>query len=772
MSRLTGVLFKSTLAFILFTTTWFISLGQVPKAWGAGTQNGSLDRLESVLRPIVKAAAEDGIELSVGIQDLSGTYGGGKVQVGSSDVYYAASTIKIAIVTALMQDIEAGKYALEQTIQVQPEQVVGGAGSLKDGKFPLDITIESLARLMITQSDNTATNALIDLLGFERINAFIEKQGFETMQLGRKMMTPAKSPAADNYVDGEELLTLLERIYAGEILTAKSRDQILAWMKAQEVKTKFGAALPGKPIAHKTGELGDVSHDIGYFLVPGREAAVTVLTKVTKPEDAGKAQELGNPVVQRAAKAVYNFLMDTPAPAEAVSADTWPALLLAVNPIIREAEDKGIRVSVGLKDLSGKPGDRELLLGSRQSYMPASTIKMALVSALMKEVDAGKLTLEETVKVEKEDVVGGTGSLQKETFPQDVTIERLAKLMITQSDNTATNVLIDVVGLDEVQNLMDELGLDVMHLGRKMFAAAPTPEQDNYIDAEDLVHLLAYIHSGSFLSDNSRDQIIDWMKAQEVDTKFGAALPDAPIAHKTGENANVTHDAGYFLVPGREIAISVLTEVTTTSSFDEAQAIGNPVVQEIAKAVYETLESEMTFTDVPEDYWAAPYIEGAVAASLVNGSSETTFAPERPISRAEAASMLARSLRLKPGLASPPFHDIPADRWYAADVAAAYASGIVSGRSESVFDPYSPVSRAELAAMMTRAYEYVHGPLPGYDDGLSFQDASEIPDWSRESILKAVQLDFVNGYSDDTFRPDSVASRAETLKMIVRLLSK
>ena len=293
-----------------------------------------------------------------------------------------------------------------------------------------------------------------------------------------------------------------------------------------------------------------MSHDIGYFLVPGREVAVTVLTKVTKPEDAGKAQELGNPVVQRAAKAVYNFLLDTPA--ESVSADAWPALSLVVNPIIQEAEEKGFRVSVGLKDLSGKPDDRELLLGSRQSYMPASTIKMALVSALMKEVDAGRLTLEQKVKVEQEDVVGGTGSLQKENFPQDVTIERLARLMITQSDNTATNVLIDVVGLNKVQALMDELGLDVMHLGRKMFAAAPTPEQDNYINAEDLVHLLASIHSGEFLSDNSRDQIIDWMKAQEVDTKFGAALPDAPIAHKTGENANVTHDAGYFLLPGRK----------------------------------------------------------------------------------------------------------------------------------------------------------------------------------------------------------------------------
>ena len=51
----------------------------------------------------------------------------------------------MAIVIALMQDIEAGKYALEQTVQVKPEQVVGGAGSLKDGKFPQEITIERLA---------------------------------------------------------------------------------------------------------------------------------------------------------------------------------------------------------------------------------------------------------------------------------------------------------------------------------------------------------------------------------------------------------------------------------------------------------------------------------------------------------------------------------------------------------------------------------------------------------------------------------------------------
>ncbi|KAA9004125.1 serine hydrolase [Paenibacillus spiritus] len=203
-----------------------------------------------------------------------------------------------------------------------------------------------------------------------------------------------------------------------------------------------------------------------------------------------------------------------------------------VQPIIDKAWKDGIRVSVGMEDLSGSYADDGIVLGKDDTYKPASTIKMALVSALMQQVDNGTLKLSDTVTVEPADVVGGTGSLQKESFPKEVTLERLARLMITQSDNTATNVLIDVVGLDKVQALMDKLGLKVMHLGRKMFASAPTPEQDNYINAADLVTLLEKIYDGTFLTTASRNQIITWMAAQEVNTKFGTALPDAPSPTK------------------------------------------------------------------------------------------------------------------------------------------------------------------------------------------------------------------------------------------------
>lgn len=273
---------------------------------------------------------------------------------------------------------------------------------------------------------------------------------------------------------------------------------------------------------------------------------------------------------------------------------------------------------------------------------------MALVSTLMQQVDNGMLKLSDMVTVKPSDVVGGTGSLQKENFPQDVTLGRLARLMITQSDNTATNVLIDVVGLDKVQALLDKLNLKVMHLGRKMFAAAPTPAQDNYINAKDLLTLLEDIYDGTFLSTESRNQIIAWMGAQEVNTKFGAALPNAPIAHKTGENANVTHDVGYFLLPGRELAISVMTEVTTTDDFDKAQALGNPVVQQIAKSVYNQLLVDNT-ADVGEF-----------------------------VTRAEFTSLLARELGLKSSQQGKEFSDVVQGSPFYEDIMAAREAGLIT----------------------------------------------------------------------------------------------
>lgn len=265
-------------------------------------------------------------------------------------------------------------------------------------------------------------------------------------------------------------------------------------------------------------------------------------------------------------------------------------IVAATTPLVDAASTQGIRVSIGLADAT-TPDGAQVIVGSADSYNPASTIKLALLATVMRQADRGLLNLDAPISISPYMVVGGAGDLQKQTMPFHTTVRDVARRMVVLSDNTATNVLLYQVGLPTVQALLDDLGLQTMKFNRQMFPGDKITEPANVIDAADLVALLRAIYSGGLLSDASRKQVLDWMLTQEVDTKFGALPDTSRIAHKTGETGIVTHDAGYFLVPGRETIVVVMTEVTASSGYEETMKIGNPVVQEIAKTILAELES-------------------------------------------------------------------------------------------------------------------------------------------------------------------------------------
>lgn len=271
---------------------------------------------------------------------------------------------------------------------------------------------------------------------------------------------------------------------------------------------------------------------------------------------------------------------------------SWPELEAIVRPLVDEAEDQGVRVTVAVSDLVREGSRRTLQIGSTETYNPASVIKLALLAALMRQVDRGVISLDAPMTVSPYMVVGGSGTVQDEQMPFDTTVRELARRMVVVSDNTAANVLLYSVGISTVQELLDDLGLRVMKYNRQMFPGDLITDPPNALDAADTVTLLSKIYRGSFLSPKSRRQIILWMKGQQIDTKFGAVLGDEEIAHKTGETDNITHDAGYFLVPRHEVAIVVLTEVTTTDDFDTTQRIGNPIIQSIGRGVYDYLAAQ------------------------------------------------------------------------------------------------------------------------------------------------------------------------------------
>lgn len=263
----------------------------------------------------------------------------------------------------------------------------------------------------------------------------------------------------------------------------------------------------------------------------------------------------------------------------------------AALPLVEEAAGNGIRVSVGLADISGAGGGTRII-GSQASYNPASTIKMALLATLMRQVDRGLLNLDAPISISPYMVVGGAGDLQRQDMPFTTTVGDVARRMVVLSDNTATNVLLYLVGLPTVQALLDELGLQTMRFNRQMFPGDRITQPANVIDTADAMVLLHAIYAGNLLSEASRTQVLDWMRAQEVNTKFGAVLEGDHIAHKTGETGKVTHDMGYFLVPGSETIVAVFTEVEASGGYEETMRIGNPVVREIATAIHAELERE------------------------------------------------------------------------------------------------------------------------------------------------------------------------------------
>lgn len=278
--------------------------------------------------------------------------------------------------------------------------------------------------------------------------------------------------------------------------------------------------------------------------------------------------------------------------AVAQQTDAWQVMARALEVKVAEAKEDNIRLSVGVARLAGPNQGVMTFVGSSEPYPPASTIKMLLIATLMQQVDAGVLSLDQTTTVEQSDIVGGYGEIQNEPVPNEVTLERLAELTVTVSDNTATNVLVDVVGYDAMQALADELDLETMQFGRKMFESPMPPQKENYINAEDTILLLRAIYNGDFLSEDSRRRIIAWMSAQTVKTKIAAGVPEGmPIAHKTGENASVTHDLGYLLWPESEVAVAIFAQSEVSDDFDTVQAAVNPVVAEVAGIIYEHLNT-------------------------------------------------------------------------------------------------------------------------------------------------------------------------------------
>lgn len=184
--------------------------------------------------------------------------------------------------------------------------------------------------------------------------------------------------------------------------------------------------------------------------------------------------------------------------------------------------------------------------------------------------------------------------------------------------------------------------------------------------------------------------------------------------------------------------------------------------------VFLVVQSTLTFPDIAS-HWAKHDIEVMASRHIVKGVSDTQFAPNTTITRAEFAALLARTLQLETTAGTASFTDVAASSWYVGDVAKAAAAGLIKG-DDGKFRPNDTITRQEMAVMIERAAK-LKGAAPSESGSLAFSDAASIQAWAKEAVENVYALGIIKGRPDGSFGPAETATRAEAAAMLLKLMN-
>jgi beta-lactamase class A len=222
----------------------------------------------------------------------------------SSEIFPAASVIKVPIMLAVLQAVQRGNLNLETRYVVQDDDRVTGSGVLFELSSGLNPTLRDLLHLMIVVSDNMATNLLIDVLGMDQINEFLEPYS-QTRLIGKLQLPEHRRNALQkqglrNQTSPQDMAKMLLELAQGQLLNPELTRVALNMLERQQYKHMIARYLPwdgeevAARVASKSGEIQGTRNDVGLVWQGGASEpyAIALLSKNVAdirehPENAG-----------------------------------------------------------------------------------------------------------------------------------------------------------------------------------------------------------------------------------------------------------------------------------------------------------------------------------------------------------------------------------------------------------------------------------------------------------------------------------------------------
>jgi len=178
------------------------------------------------------------------------------------------------------------------------------------------------------------------------------------------------------------------------------------------------------------------------------------------------------------------------------------------------------------------------------------------------------------------------------------------------------------------------------------------------------------------------------------------------------------------------------------------------------------------FVDI-DGHWAADSIATLAQRNIIRGVSQTEFAPDREITRAEFLSLILRAANVSPMDYTGTLLDVNEDDWYAGFIQAALSRGFINMNmiNNRQFRPDAPISREEMAVIAVRTFETLERQTLDNNSMTNFTDVISVSNWARIYVGKAFEEGLINGVTPTRLNPQGSATRAEAAAVVNRFWS-